>query len=58
MVEGSIKGVAAQCPKVIAQTSFEKALEYLDGKEIEKEILIPSYAVTLEQAKETMNEWQ
>ena len=58
MVEGSIKGVAAQCPKVIAQTSFEKALEYLDGKEIEKEILIPSYAVTMEQAKETMNDWQ
>lgn len=58
MVEGSLKGVAAQCPKVIAATSFDKALEYLDGKEIEKEILIPSYALTMEQAKETIDDWQ
>ena len=58
MVEGSLKGVAAQCPKVIVATSFDKALEYLDGKEIEKEILIPSYALTMEQAKETIDDWQ
>lgn len=58
MVEGSLKGVAAQCPKVIAATSFEKALVYLAGGTIEKEIWIPSYAITLEQAKETINDWQ
>lgn len=58
MVEGSLTGVAAQCPMVIAATSFEKALEYLGGQEIEKEIWIPSYSVSLEQAKETVNEWQ
>lgn len=58
MVEGSLKGVAAQCPKVIAATSFDKALSYLDGEEIEQEILIPSYAITLDQAKETIDDWQ
>lgn len=58
MVEGSLKGVAAQCPKVIAATSFDKALSYLNGEEIETEILIPSYAITLDQAKETIDDWQ
>lgn len=58
MVEGSLKGVAAQCPMVIASTSFEKAIEYLEGATIEKEILIPSYALTMEQAEETIDEWQ
>ncbi|MFR6331112.1 MAG: hypothetical protein ACLUOI_21435 [Eisenbergiella sp.] len=57
MVEGSIKGVAAQCPKVIAQTSLKRRWSIWTVKKLKRN-LIPSYAVTLEQAKETMNEWQ
>jgi len=58
MVEGALTGVAAQCPMVIAATSFENALNHLNGQEIEKEILIPSYSLTLEQAEATVDVWQ
>lgn len=58
LVDGSFSAVAAQVPVQIAETAFEKALELLEGKEIDKEIWLDSHLVTVEEAKETQGEWQ
>ncbi|KWX69551.1 sugar ABC transporter substrate-binding protein [Paenibacillus riograndensis] len=58
LVDGSLKAVAAQVPIQIAERSFNAALDLMEGKEIEKEILLPSHVVTKEMAEETAGEWQ
>lgn len=58
LLDGSFAAVAAQVPIQIAEKSFQAALDYLDGKEIEKEIYLPSYLVTKEMAKQTAGQWQ
>ncbi|WP_080832255.1 sugar ABC transporter substrate-binding protein [Cohnella massiliensis] len=58
LVDGSFTAVAAQVPIQIAEQSFQAALDSLDGKEIEKEMLLPSHVVTKEMAEETAGEWQ
>ncbi|KWX86890.1 sugar ABC transporter substrate-binding protein, partial [Paenibacillus riograndensis] len=58
LVDGSLKAVAAQVPIQIAEQSFNAALDLMEGKEIEKEILLPSHVVTKEMAEETAGEWQ
>lgn len=58
LVDGEITGLSAQCPIVIAETAFDRALKLLAGEEIEEEILVPSYIVTVEMAEETAGQWQ
>ncbi|HUC92406.1 MAG TPA: sugar ABC transporter substrate-binding protein [Paenibacillus sp.] len=58
LVDGSFTAVAAQVPIQIAEKSFQAALDLLDGKEIEKEMLLPSHVVTKEMAEETAGKWQ
>ncbi|WP_342436525.1 sugar ABC transporter substrate-binding protein [Paenibacillus sp. FSL L8-0436] len=58
IVDGSLKAVAAQVPIQIAEQSFNAALDLIEGKEIEKEMLLPSHVVTKEMAEETAGEWQ
>lgn len=55
---GSFSAVAAQVPIKIAETAYQKAIDYLEGKKIEDEILLDSYLVTEEMAKKTAGEWQ
>lgn len=58
LLDGSFTAVAAQVPVQIAEKSFQAALDVLEGKEIEKEMLLPSYVVTKEMAEETAGQWQ
>lgn len=58
LLEGHFRGLAAQVPIQIAEQSFFKALEFLRGNDIDEEILLPSFLVTLEMAEETLTEWQ
>ncbi|MGG4035499.1 sugar ABC transporter substrate-binding protein [Paenibacillus cisolokensis] len=58
LLDGSFTAVAAQVPIQIAEKSFQAALDLLDGKEIEKEILLPSHVVTKEMAEKTAGQWQ
>jgi ribose transport system substrate-binding protein len=58
LVDGSFTAVAAQVPIQIAEKSFQAALDLLAGKEIQKEMLLPSHLVTKEKAKETAGQWQ
>lgn len=58
LVDGSFTAVAAQVPIKIAENSFQAALDLLEGKDVEKEMLLPSHAVTKEMAEETAGEWQ
>lgn len=58
LLDGSFKAVAAQVPIQIAEKSFQAALDLLEGKKIEKEMLLPSYVVTKEMAEKTAGEWQ
>lgn len=58
LLDGSFTAVAAQVPIQIAATAFEKAVAYLNGEEIEDEILLPSVLVSKEMAQETIGQWQ
>jgi ribose transport system substrate-binding protein len=58
LLDGSFTAVAAQVPIQIAVTAFEKAVAFLSGEEIEPEILLPSFLVTEELARATLNDWQ
>lgn len=58
IVDGTFTAVAAQVPIQIAVTAFEKALDLLNGKTIEKEILLPSHLVNVDEAKKTAGQWQ
>lgn len=58
LVDGTITCVAAQVPIQIAETAFEKAIDLLNGKTIEKEIYLPSKLITVDMAKETAGQWQ
>lgn len=58
ILDGSFTAVAAQVPIGIAETAFAKAEELLAGKEIEKEILLPSFLVDKTKAEATLKDWQ
>ncbi|MEF2966668.1 sugar ABC transporter substrate-binding protein [Paenibacillus sp. M1] len=58
LLDGSFTAVSAQVPIQIAETSFNMAVDYLEGKEVEKEVLLPSHVVTKEMAEETKGQWQ
>lgn len=58
LLDGSFTAVAAQVPLQIAKVSFEKALDYLDGKSIEKEIYLDSHLVDKAEAEKTLKDWQ
>ena len=58
LVDGSFTCVAAQVPIGIAETAFEKAVDLMNGKEIEKEIWLDSHLVSVDEAKETAGQWQ
>ncbi|RRJ65675.1 sugar ABC transporter substrate-binding protein [Paenibacillus oralis] len=58
LLDGSFTAVSAQVPIQIAETSFNMAVDYLQGKEIKQEVLLPSHIVTKEMAEETAGKWQ
>ncbi len=58
IVDGTFTVVAAQVPIQIAETAFEKAIELLEGKTIEDNILLPSHLVNKEEAEKTAGQWQ
>ncbi|MCJ7840702.1 sugar ABC transporter substrate-binding protein [Lederbergia sp. NSJ-179] len=58
LLDGSFSAVSAQVPVQIAETSLQSAVDLLEGKEVEKEIFLPSHIVTKEMAEETAGEWQ
>lgn len=58
LVDGWFTAVAAQVPIQEAEVAFQMALDLLEGKEVEKEVRLPSHLVTVEEAKDTAGQWQ
>lgn len=60
LIDGEFSAVAAQVPLQIAEYAFNQANTYLkEGTEFtEKKVYLDSHLVTLEEAKETINNWQ
>lgn len=58
LLDGTIRFEAAQSPFTLAETCFEMADQYLAGKEIEAEVAVPCYEMTLEEAEKTRGSWQ
>ncbi len=58
LLDGSFTAVAAQVPIQEAKVAFQKALDLLAGKKIEKELRLPSHIVTIEEAKKNAGKWQ
>lgn len=58
LLDGQFTCVSAQVPLGIAETAFEKAVELMGGGTIEEEIWLDSHIVTLDEAKETVKDWQ
>lgn len=58
IVDGTFTAVAAQVPIAIAETAFNKAIDLLNGKTIEPEILLPSHLVNKDEATKTAGQWQ
>lgn len=58
VVDGTFTAVACQVPIQIAKTAFEKAIDLLNGKTIDKKILLPSHIVDVDEAKKTAGQWQ
>lgn len=58
LLDGTFTAVAAQVPIEIAKTAFQKAIDLLEGKEIEAEIFLPSHLMTEEEATKTAGQWQ
>jgi len=60
LLDGEFSAVAAQVPIQIAEYSFDEAQKYLEGDyEIEeKKVYLDSHLVSLEEAEETVNDWQ
>lgn len=58
LVDGGFTAVAAQVPIQIAETALEKAVDLVNGKTIEGNILLPSHIVTIDEAKKTTGKWQ
>ena len=58
LLDGEFTAVAAQVPIEIAKYAFQQALDYLDGKELEKSVYLASHLVSIEEATLTVNDWQ
>ena len=58
LVDGDFTSVAAQVPIKISEKAFELSLKLLDGGSVEKEYYLDSILVTVDMAKETLNDWQ
>lgn len=58
LVDGGFTAVAAQVPIQIAETALEKAVDLVNGKTIDSNILLPSHIVTVDEAKKTTGKWQ
>lgn len=58
LLDGSFTAVSAQVPIQIAETAMDMAVKFLDGQDVEKEVLLPSHIVTREMAEETAGQWQ
>lgn len=58
LVDGTFTSVACQVPIQIAKTAFDKAVDLLNGKTIDKKILLPSHIVNVDEAKKTAGQWQ
>lgn len=60
LLDGEFSAVAAQVPIQIAQYAFDSAVEFLgEGTEFpEKKVYLDSHLVSVEEATETVNDWQ
>ena len=58
LLDGDFTAVAAQVPIEIAKYAFQQALDYIDGKNIESSVYLDSHLVSVEEATETVNDWQ
>ena len=58
LLDGDFTAVAAQVPIEIAKYAFQQALDYLDGESIESSVYLDSHLVSVEEATETVNDWQ
>lgn len=58
LINGKFTAVSAQVPIGIAESAVESALDKLEGKDVDKEIYLPSHVVDKEEAEETKDEWQ
>ena len=58
LIDGTIRFEAAQSPFTLAKTCFEMADKYLLGETIEKEVAVPCYEMTIEEAEKTRGSWQ
>jgi ribose transport system substrate-binding protein len=60
LLDGEFSAVAAQVPLKIAEYSFEQAVKYLGGETDlgEKKVYLDSHLVSIEEAEETINDWQ
>lgn len=60
LLDGEFSAVAAQVPVQIAEYSFEQALDHIqNGTEFtEKKVYLDSHLVTMEEAEETVDQWQ
>lgn len=60
LLDGEFSAVAAQVPLQIAEYSFDQAIKYLNGETDlgETKIYLDSHLVSLEEAEETLNDWQ
>ena len=58
LVDGDFTCVAAQVPIQISEKAFELSLDLLNGGSVEAEYYLDSMLITLDMAKETLNDWQ
>ncbi|MDD6094681.1 MAG: sugar ABC transporter substrate-binding protein [Clostridia bacterium] len=58
LVDGDFTSVAAQVPIKISEKAFELSLELLNGGTVEEEYYLDSMLITVDMAKETLNDWQ
>src|SRR5690625_2033907 len=58
LLDGDFTAVADQVAIEIARESFLMAIDFLEGKEVEQEVYLPSFNVTADKAEETLDEWQ
>ena len=60
LLDGEFSAVAAQVPLQIAEYSFEQAVKYLDGETDlgDKKVYLDSHLVSVEEAEETIDNWQ
>lgn len=58
LIDGDFKAVACQVPLGIAEKAFECAVDLMQGQSVDKEIWLDSHLISIDEAKQTEDEWQ